>query len=220
MFEDKKKQAIIVYRKKEEEYSHLLAGLISAYSEYDVAEWDEKHWLANKATLLSSQKIIFIGDSDEAHKHSSGVSWKFIEHNMKYGWLGNRCIIDTDPLSSTQIQGFCEYYQQKATEYLATQEELDLPRLNQALNKFCDEKNGDSEPSAADSEDPPKAIVRLTEFVAKTYKEQKRNLNKMTVQVSQFVATPKTITNLVRHQYGLLILEFVINGGLRSFMEG
>ena len=136
MFGETKKQAIIVYRKKEEKHAHLLASLISAYTDYKVAEWEEKHWDANKATLPSSQKIIFFGDSDTAHKHTLGISWRFNEHFMKYGWLGDKCIVDVDVLPAGMEESFLEHYRNnyKKFENIANEyKESDLQKRPAAV---------------------------------------------------------------------------------------
>lgn len=182
MLEQSTKQAIIVYRKQEAEYAHLMANLISEFSEYEVAEWEEKDWLANKASTPSSQKVIFLGDTKEAHSRHISMNWKFNSHNMKYGWLGNQCVVDVDPLSIGKRNDFLKYYKVRAEEF---------------------------------------------ENKAKSYKSQfDKNMAKgflTPIIVLPIIGIIKLIrgnTQLVKYQYGLLVREFVLNNGLKQFMEG
>jgi len=114
MFEQAQENVIIVYRKKETEFAHLLANLITAYAGGEVAEWEEKDWIANKATVASSQKVIFLGDSNTAHEYHSSMVWQYHQHKMKFGWLANQCVVDVDPLPLNGIKAFQAFYVQRA----------------------------------------------------------------------------------------------------------
>ena len=221
MFEQEQKQAIIVYRKKEEEYSHLMANLISAFTEYEIAEWEEKDWIANKATTSSSQKVIFLGDSKEAQKRHLGMIWKFNQFNMKYGWLGNQCIVDVDLLSADDIRGFAEHYQLKASEYEEITENPTLRLPEKVLPEIPAETTEVVE--VLDIEEQPSEKNRMGQarlFISKTYSEQKANLAKLHSNTIAPINNQIIIGKLQKFQYNLLVREFVINGGMKEFMEG
>jgi hypothetical protein len=183
MTEESTKQAIIVYRKQEAVYAHLMANLIAAFTDYKVQEWEEKHLLDNKPP--SSQKIIFLGGSKEARSRHSGMNWKFNSHNMKYGWLGNQCAVDVDPLLIGAGREFLKYYKVRAKEFDNTAKSYS-PNIGN--NKIIDASIGFA------------PIVVLPVIV----------LDKLIRGNRQ----------LVKYQYELLVREFVLDGGLKQFMEG
>lgn len=227
MFEQAPKQVIIVYRKKNDEYAHLMANLISAHTGYEVAEWEEKDWLANKATTSSLQKVIFLGDSKEAHKRHLGMTWVYNQFNMKYGWLGNQCVVDIDALSIDDIKEFCEYYRQKGTEHegICGRPVLCLP--------------GDTSDGTTPNPDGSDIIEVVPEPVLDTAvpgdeqrdgqkrpvfpvalpKIQMPNLAKLGADAIAPINNQIARGKLIRFQYNLIIRIFVFNGGLRDFME-
>ena len=106
---------VIVCPKKREGMSHLLAQLITEkYKEYEVAEWDDKHWSANKATVSASQKVIFIGNAGANYHY--GTKWHFDKFSMKYGWRGNRAVLDVSMLNVLKVGKFKEYAQERAED--------------------------------------------------------------------------------------------------------
>ena len=227
MFEQSPKQAVIVYRAKEEEYAHLLANLISTSKVYEVAEWEEKDWLANKASTSSSQKMIFLGDTKAAHKRYIGMVWVYNQHNMKYGWLGNQCIIDVDPLSIDNIKGFCDYYQEKYVQFnkLAEHPELFLLCNNMEYASIVTNENETSvSEEIVDIENKPeskiKPVARLATFFSNNNEGHKDNLIKLSTNAVKPIKDHITKGKLIKYQYSLLVFEFVYNGGLEKFMEG
>ena len=96
---EQKKQLIIVYRKQEAKFAYLAGNLISEYFDaYKVLLWDENEWNSNKSTVTTTHKIVFVGDNDLSRDHSTGIVWRYDEFNMKYGWLGNQCVIIANPV--------------------------------------------------------------------------------------------------------------------------
>ena len=219
MFEQAK-QAIIVYRSKDDEYAHLMANLISANTEYEVAEWDEKNWLANQATTSSSQKVIFLGDSKEARKRHIGMLWSYNQHNMKFGWLGNQCVVDIAPLSPDDFKPFYVYYNQMVTEYQALSGQPILQIPGDVITEDTPESPNDVEVSKVVSlEDGD--INEVPSDKVLNPSEEKRSVGipaifkKAVAPITNQIITGK----LIRFQFNLIIRIFVFNGGLRDFME-
>jgi hypothetical protein len=175
-------QAIIVYRKQEAEYAHLMANLIAAFTEYEVALWEEKDWIANKSSTSSSQKIIFLGDTDEAHLRHNGMNWEFNLHNMKYGWLGNQCIVDVDTLPIGKRKAFVDYYQIRVDDF-----ENKIAEYQATTGKSV--------------------IIAGVAF------------GLIGLTASGIVLLAKGNKHLIKYQYNLLVREFVLNNGLKKFME-
>ena len=218
MFEQIQKQAVIVYRKKEDEYAHLMTNLISAFTEYEVAEWEEKDWHANKASTSSSQKVIFLGDSKEAHKRHHGMFWKYNKLRMKYGWLGNQCIVDVDPLAANELQDFRDYYLMKVTEYETITENPSLRLSGEVLPDVLPEVNEDVSEIIPNPDKKP--FAQLQGFASKTFSEQKSNLAKLRSDVMAPINNKIVAGRLIRLQYNILIRDFIFHGGLKEFMEG
>ena len=114
MFEQAQEQVIIVYRAKEAKFAHLLANLITAYIGGEVAKWEEKDWIANKATVASSQKVILLGGSKTASEYHGSVVWQYCQHEMRYGWLGNQCVVDVNLLPLNGMKAFQAFYSECA----------------------------------------------------------------------------------------------------------
>jgi hypothetical protein len=225
VFEQSPKQAVIVYRKKDDEYAHLMANLISAHTEYEVAEWEEKDWLANKAVTSSSQKVIFLGDSKEAHKRHMGMTWAYNQLKMKYGWLGNQCVVDIDIIAADDIKEFCEYYQQKTMEHEVICEKpiLGLPGdiLTDITTKSEDtvEVLSESDIAPIVSNEDKRPERKRPAFPITLPKIQKSDLAKLSTDAISPINKQVTRVKLIRFQYNLIIRIFVFNGGLRDFME-
>ena len=135
MLEQAQENVVIVYRQKEAEFAHLFANLITAFAGGEVAEWEEKDWIANKATVASSQKVIFLGDSKTAHEYHSSMVWQYHQYKMKYGWLANQCIVDVDPLPLNGVKAFQAFYAQcAAAPHFAHQLEPLKPTENLPIN--------------------------------------------------------------------------------------
>ena len=111
MYSDNKKNCIIVYGKNEEVYANLLAGLIDEFGDYECTIWSDIQFKQNQVQLLSSNKVIFIGNTKVSQKFIPNIRNKYNKFGMNYGWLGNRCVIYTNyiPIKKEELSGFIEY---------------------------------------------------------------------------------------------------------------
>jgi len=112
---DERVDAFIVSTEKRAEYANFLGQLIQAKSDLTVAVWEEKHWESNKPNVASSQKVIFLGKAGDDNQ--VGIEWYFDKHEMKYGWLKNRCVIAVDTIRAGQTGKFKEYYKERVENY-------------------------------------------------------------------------------------------------------
>jgi len=220
MFEQTEKQAIIVHRANESEYAHLLTNFISEFTEYEVAEWEEKEWNANKATTSSSQKVIFLGGSKAAQERYHGMDWKHNRFNMKYGWLGNQCVVVAASLTGNEIQDFGEYYKRKAAEYEAITEN---PSFRLPEGDFPEEQHeiaAEAEVVESVSPSEKKRLEQVRTGVLKLYSIPKNKIVELSLSAKSAVNNPRILKKLLRHQYDLVICRFVFSGDLKAFMEG
>ena len=190
-------KVIIVYSKNQEGYSNLMSQLIAENFKdkaYEVVEWDEAHWKNNKAQMLTSQKVIFIGKAG-AHVHL-GINWRFDMFSMKYGWLGSRCLLNVDLLKEKDIKDFKEYTQQHVGEAEASLKDVGKAAgagaraIAVGAAKFTELMDG-IKPIFVTLLFPPSKIGKLI----------RRN-------------------KLKKYQYPLLVKVFVTEGGFTEFMEG
>ena len=94
------RRIIIVCDKKTEQYANYLRQLISAnddnFGMVEAAVWLEKDYLANKATVSSSEHVLFVGDNNASKSESSSMIVKYEKYGMKYGWLGKRAMMKVE----------------------------------------------------------------------------------------------------------------------------
>ena len=178
-------QAVIVYNKKEAKYAHLMAQLISAYTEYEIVEWEDKDWLANKASSSSSEKIIFLGATGSNYK--IGTKWSYDKFCMRYGWLGNKCVFEVKSIPAKEVKDFKEFYEKRAAHFEVK----------------ASQKRVDGKPF----------LVAAVPFLLLPFGIP---IGIVTYAVAKAVGNTAKYTE---HQYQLLVNEFVLEGGLKKFME-
>ena len=91
---------IITSGAKEYTIANVLSAKISELGKYECTVWEEKKdYNANKATMSSSNYIIYIGPVKDAKAlyGTGSINWKYDEEGMRYGWLGTKAVILVDP---------------------------------------------------------------------------------------------------------------------------
>ena len=78
---------------KMKKMGHQLRNMIGQLTDKEAALWDEKHYKDNEPALTSSQKIIFIGETNTSKMLYDSIVIKYDHLNMKIGWLGNSAVI-------------------------------------------------------------------------------------------------------------------------------
>ena len=150
---------------------------------------------------------------------------------MKFGWLGNQCVIDIDLLASHEIAGFCDYYQQKAIEHeeLFNIEVFQLPEEifketpieneNESFQKDISEPSESSQasvkPIIVPDEKKPKGIRSIIAKAPNIPKQVTKLGSEAVTSASSQIARVK----LLRFQHHLIIYIFILSGGLKEFME-
>jgi hypothetical protein len=89
-------KCIIVCPDKDKKWANYLLGLIGSSEDYEAAIWTESVYASNAPTLSSHSKIVFIGGMNEAKAVASSIEWTQDKGDLKYGWLGNRAVIQAD----------------------------------------------------------------------------------------------------------------------------
>lgn len=116
MFEKQVKKLIIVTDEKNKPYANYLMALISAKDDkegevvgiadgsVEAVVWSEKNFADNEPTLSSSAHVLFLGDTKLSKKQRGGLSIKFDDFGLKYGWLGKRAVMYVDRVISSVVE--------------------------------------------------------------------------------------------------------------------
>jgi hypothetical protein len=96
--------SIVVDSEKEKEHGQILKNIIGKLGKYEAVLWTIKQYTDNEPTLLSSARVIFIGENEVSKRVLSTMDWKFKELNMKYGWCGPCALLTVDDVLLTKEQ--------------------------------------------------------------------------------------------------------------------
>lgn len=135
MFEKQVKKLIIVTDEKNKPYANYLMALISAKDDkegevvgiadgsVEAVVWSEKNFADNEPTLSSSAHILFLGDTKLSKVQRGGLSVKFDDFGLKYGWLGKRAVMYVDRVITNVVEynRFYDYaikYQENFTKVI------------------------------------------------------------------------------------------------------
>ena len=133
MFEKQVKKLIIVTDEKNKPYANYLLALISAKDDKEgevvgVADgsveaviWGEKNYADNEPTLSSNAHVLFLGDTKLSKNQRGGLSVKFDDFGLKYGWLGKRAVmyvdhVITDVVEYNRFYDYAIKYQENFTK--------------------------------------------------------------------------------------------------------
>ena len=118
------KSMIIVTDKKTERYGNYLRGLISQNDDHDgvvvgtkdgdvvVEVYTEEQYKDNKATIASTQKVLFIGNGKISQKERHGFNRVFEKYGMVFGSLGTHAFLFVEKVVPIKEYGdFIEYAQ-------------------------------------------------------------------------------------------------------------
>lgn len=131
MFTTERKKLLIVCDTKTKVFANQLSQLISANDDIDdevigskdgsvvASVWEEKHFLANEASISSDQNILFIGRSKVAKSVIPNVSKRFNKYGIHYGWLGNQAVIYVEDklLNKEEYDSFIDFSKQQQKEF-------------------------------------------------------------------------------------------------------
>lgn len=225
LFSGEKSRVIVVKGDgKEKTYAQMLNNILSKFPDIELSlpmtESEYKKTFltaeAGKKPKSSTSKMIFFGNGEQAKLQGKSVQWVFDKYGMKYGWLGNRCVItaNSDELPLDKQAEFGEYFNSELEKVRAF---LDDNNLNISSAKY----------SKMD-------IFDMNEMIDEVrFKEDDENFEKAAKVTAAVVASPllalakviSVINNSIEgvkasverqdiweKQYQLLILEFVVNG--------
>lgn len=224
MFEQKQKIIVVKGEGREKKYAQMLVDRLSKFSDINTSQpMTEREYNKSFVTAESnvkpktpSGKIIFFGNGKEAKLQSKSVNWQFDRFGMKYGWLGNRCVVtaDINELSLEEQSSFADYYNSKVEEVRLLIESWGIKLSKIECSKLEPIDIDDMLDSIRwdDTDDVNDKIAKTIGavvgspllFAALGLKGVGDTLNGAIV-VSERI-------NLWEHQYELLVIDFIING--------
>lgn len=122
MFGNSKTVMIVKGKGREAKYAQLLFQLMAKLPNFESSQpITEAEYAASSLTVdnIPNGKVIFFGNGKEAILQGKAVNWQYNCFGMKYGWLGNRCVITADPngISLKEQSAFAEYYNAQIAKF-------------------------------------------------------------------------------------------------------
>lgn len=230
MFEKQVKKLIIVTDEKNKPYANYLLALISAKDDKEgevvgVADgsveaviWSEKNYADNEPTLSSNAHVLFLGDTKLSKAQRGGLSVKFDDFGLKYGWLGKRAVMYVDHVITNVVEynRFYDYatkYQEdftKAIERKTVQMQI-AGEIVDVDEKEYKKLHGKHVPAVA-------ALAALVSPITGT-------VGTVAAAVAAPVVAAKGVANLkerkevMQQQQSILTMIFYMEG-LKEFLEG
>lgn len=209
MFESMKKVMIVKGDGREAQYAQLLFQLISKLPKFESSQpVTEAEYKVSALSVdnIPNGKVIFFGNGKEAMLQGKSVNWQFDCFGMKYGWLGNRCVITADPagISLGEQNAFAEYYNSRVEEFRQTfklkpihyskTKSLNIGRISDGTKKQ-DENDADT----------------IKEFAEDTILVLVKALGGI-IDMPGNIQAAFERPDIWKHQYELLVCEYICNG--------
>ncbi|MCM1185139.1 MAG: hypothetical protein NC251_02355 [Lachnoclostridium sp.] len=220
MYEDVQTVMIVKSDGREAQYAQLLFQLIGKIPGFELSQpLTETEYRASFLTVdnIPNEKVIFFGNGKEIITQGKSVKWQYDYFGMKYGWLGNRCVITADPseISLKEQNAFAEYYNSQISEFSSI---LKLKNIRYSETETLDTSEIDDEIKWKDTDD-------ITDKVAKTAVATilgvpivlAKAIKGANDAVENIRATVER-ADIWKHQYELLVCEYLLNG-FQRFMD-
>lgn len=230
MFEQKQKVIVVKGEGKEKKYAQMLVNILSTFQDISLSEpMTESEYNKSFVTAESgrnpkipSGKIIFWGNGKEAKLQSKSINWQFDRFGMKYGWMGNRCVVtsEADEISLEEQSAFADYYNSKIEEFRPLIETLNINLSDITysevehldMNEIYDEIRWEKDDEVSDKVAKTVATVVLSPLILLA-----KGLKGVGDTIQDAIAISER-KDIWKHQYQLLVLEFAFNG-LSRFMD-
>lgn len=205
---------------REAQYAQLLFQLIGKLPNFELSQpLTEAEYKVSSLTVdnISNEKVIFFGNGKEAIIQGKSVKWQYDCFGMRYGWLGNRCVITADPngISLKEQNAFAEYYNSRISEFSQI---LELQRIHYSETETLDTSEIDDEIKWKETDDATdkvaKAVVTAIMGVPIVFAKAIKGANDTVENIRATVER----ADLWKHQYELLVCEYLLNG-FKCFMD-
>ncbi len=199
MFGNSKTVMIVKGKGREAKYAQLLFQLMAKLPNFESSQpITEAEYAASSLTVdnIPNGKVIFFGNGKEAILQGKAVNWQYNCFGMKYGWLGNRCVITADPngISLKEQSAFAEYYNAQIAKFRRLRE---LQSVHYSETETLD-------------------ISEMEDEAAKTVStvvlELAKGLRKGASDTFENIRATLEREDLWEHQYELLVCKFILDG--------
>jgi len=213
-----KKVIIVKGKGKETRYAQLLFQMISKLSGFEAPQpITEKEYELMVSTVdeqgkVDTGKVIFIGNGSEIETQGKSVNWRYSRFGMKYGWLGNRCVVTANDKSvSLKMQSdFADYYNSRVQEF------MDLMELTEIDYSKTDTFEVDNNPLKWEESDS--ATDKAGKFVKNAPLAIFNSAKKEVINTVESTRAMSERKMLWKQQYELLVCNFILNG-FEQFMD-
>lgn len=193
---------------REAQYAQLLFQLISKLPNFESSQpVTEAEYKTSALSVdnIPNGKVIFFGNGKESMIQGRSVNWQYDCFGMKYGWLGNRCVITADPagISLGEQNAFAEYYNSRIEDF---RQILKLQHIHYSKTRFS---NIDQI-----SDGTKKQEINYVQLMKEITEETFPLFAKAVGSIIDMHATFER-ADIWKHQYELLVCEYIINGFAR-----
>lgn len=215
MFRDNTQTVMIVKSSgKEAQFAQLLFQLISKLPGFESSQpVMESEYKSTYATIdnIPKGKMIFFGNGKEAEAQGKFVNWQYDCYGMKYGWLGNRCVIAAEPdeVSLKEQSAFADYYNSRIEQFKPL---IDLQRIFYSETETVNTDEIDDTIRWEDTDNiSGKAAKTMTTVLLSPLILLAKGLEGVSNTYENTVAAFER-KSLWKRQYELLVCEFILNG--------
>ena len=213
-----KKVIIVKGKGKEAKYAQLLFQMMSKISGYEapqpISESEYKLRISkiNEQGQVDTGSIIFFVNGKEADTQGKSINWRYKQFGMRYGWLGNRCVVtaDTSGISINQQSEFADYYNSRVEKF---REIMDLNEISYSETETYDAAN--STLRLNEESGVKEKARRLVKGVPAILKDRVKKGASDTIEYTRAVFER---SELWERQYELLVCTYILNG-FEQFMS-
>lgn len=216
MYRDTQTVIIVKSDGREARYAQWLVQMIGTIPNIELSQpWTESEY---KASFPTVEKVIFFGNGKEMDIQGKAVNWQYDCFGMKYGWLGNRCVITADPdaISLKEQSAFAKYYNSQISSlrsilelqeiHYSETETLDMGELNETRDELMNAVQWTKADGVFDkaTKTAVAAVAGVTMALA--------NALKGVADTVENIGAAFERGDIWKRQYELLICEFITHG--------
>ena len=214
MFKDVQTVMIVKNDGKEAQYAQLLFRLIGKLPNFESSQpVTETEYKASYLTIdsMPNGKVIFFGNGKEALIQGKSVNWQYDRFGMKYGWLGNRCVITADPkkILLKEQSAFAEYYNSRIEELCSI---FPLKSVHYSEFETVDINEIENELRWQDSDGVDDKAAKVIAATIMGVPIMLVKALKGAYDVAVDIRASFERSDLWKRQYELLVCEFILNG--------
>ena len=214
MFRNVQTVMIVKSDGREAKYAQLLFQLVGELPNFESSHpVTEAQYKESCLTIdgIANDKVIFFGNGKEAEIQGKSVNWQYDRFGMRYGWLGNRCVITADPgnISLKEQSSFAEYYNSRIEEFRSI---IELQHIHYSETETPNDSVLDDEIQWQDTDDAADKTAKTAAAVIRGVPIVFLKMMKGAVDTVENIRATFERADLWERQYELLVCEYILNG--------